>query len=156
MDQVMTTRSDTDKLEMVAFKTAGQDFCIDIMSVREIRGWVPATVLPHSPEYVLGVINLRGAVVPIIDLSVRLGMGRIESNDRNVIIIVNLGGQTFGLLVEAVSDILGVDTNAVQSVPDIAEAATAAFVKGIVIGDKASTRVLDVRNVLGETAERPN
>jgi purine-binding chemotaxis protein CheW len=156
MDNVMTTRSDNDKLEMVAFKTAGQDFCIDIMSVREIRGWVPATVLPHSPEYVLGVINLRGAVVPIIDLSVRLGMGRIESNDRNVIIIVNLGGQTFGLLVEAVSDILGVDTTAVQSVPDIAESATAAFVKGIVIGDKASTRVLDVRNVLGETAERPN
>lgn len=152
----MTTRSDNDKLEMVAFKTAGQDFCIDIMSVREIRGWVPATVLPHSPEYVLGVINLRGAVVPIIDLSVRLGMGHIESNDRNVIIIVNLGGQTFGLLVEAVSDILGVDTASVQSVPDIAESSTAAFVRGIVIGDKASTRVLDVRNVLGETTERPN
>lgn len=152
----MTMRTDTDKLEMVAFKTAGQDFCIDIMSVREIRGWVPATVLPHSPEHVLGVINLRGAVVPIIDLSVRLGMGRIAANDRNVIIIVSLGGQTFGLLVEAVSDILGVDARAVQGVPDIADAAAVAFVKGIVIGERASTRVLDVRNVLGDETARVN
>ena len=148
----MTSRTDSDKLEMVAFKTAGQDFCIDIMSVREIRGWVPATVLPHAPEYVLGVINLRGAVVPIIDLSVRLGMGHIASNERNVIIIVSLGGQTFGLLVEAVSDILGVDADAVQAVPEIADATAAAFVRGIVIGESASARVLDVRNVLGEGA----
>jgi len=156
MEGAMTMRTDTDKLEMVAFKTAGQDFCIDIMSVREIRGWVPATVLPHSPEHVLGVINLRGAVVPIIDLSVRLGMGRIAANDRNVIIIVSLGGQTFGLLVEAVSDILGVDARAVQGVPDIADAAAVAFVKGIVIGERASTRVLDVRNVLGDETARVN
>ncbi|MEO8529598.1 MAG: chemotaxis protein CheW [Deltaproteobacteria bacterium] len=152
----MTTRTDNDKLEMVAFKTAGQDFCIDIMSVREIRGWVPATVLPHSPGHVLGVINLRGAVVPIIDLSVRLGMGRIAANDRNVIIIVSLGGQTFGLLVEAVSDILGVDSASVQGVPDIADASEVAYVKGIIIGERASTRVLDVRNVLGEEAARVN
>ena len=69
--------------ELIAFAVGEQEFCIDVMSVREIRGWTPATVLPHSQSFVRGVINLRGAVLPIVDLAVRLGfppaevMGRI-------------------------------------------------------------------------------
>lgn len=152
----MTDQIEGDKMEMVAFRTAGQEFCIDIMSVREIRGWVAATTLPHSPNYVRGVINLRGSVVPIIDLSARLGMGHVEHDDRNVIIIVKIAGQTIGLLVESVSDILGVQSSAIQPVPDVFEPGTLEFVKGVVMGDRGSIRVIDIRNVLGsERAERP-
>ena len=64
--------------ELIAFRIGGQEFCVNIMSVREIRGWTPATPLPHSPHYVMGVINLRGAVLPIMDLSLRLGMKPAE------------------------------------------------------------------------------
>ncbi len=64
--------------ELIAFRIGDQEFSVNIMSVREIRGWTPATPMPHAPSYVLGVINLRGAVLPIVDLSIRLGMKPAE------------------------------------------------------------------------------
>ncbi|MCK9910936.1 chemotaxis protein CheW, partial [Microbacteriaceae bacterium K1510] len=71
--------------ELIAFAVGKQEFCIDVMSVREIRGWTPATVLPHSQPFVRGVINLRGAVLPIMDLAVRLGFPPTEAMGRHVI-----------------------------------------------------------------------
>src|SRR5690606_29398935 len=94
--------------ELIAFAVGKQEFCIDVMSVREIRGWTPATVLPHSQPFVRGVINLRGAVLPIMDLAVRLGFPPAEAMGRHVIIVVQVGSQLIGLLVDAVSDILTV------------------------------------------------
>src|SRR6516162_5660498 len=67
-----------DRRELISFRIGEQEFCVDIMSVREIRGWTAATPLPKSPDFVRGVINLRGAVLPIIDLSARLGLGFTE------------------------------------------------------------------------------
>ena len=87
-----------------------QEFCIDIMSVREIRGWTPATALPHAPAYVRGVINLRGSVLPIVDLAERLGFPPTDASARQVIIVVQVGAQIVGLLVDAVSDILTLTT----------------------------------------------
>ncbi|MCQ3971320.1 chemotaxis protein CheW, partial [Klebsiella pneumoniae] len=77
----------TDPRELIAFRIGDQEFCVDIRSVREIRGWAPATPLPQSPAYVRGVLNLRGAVLPIIDLSSRLGLGTAEPSARHVIIV---------------------------------------------------------------------
>ena len=68
------TQAESQRRELTAFRIAEQEYCVDIMSVREIRGWSPATALPHTPSYVLGVINLRGAVLPIMDLAARLGL----------------------------------------------------------------------------------
>ncbi|MGL1418908.1 chemotaxis protein CheW, partial [Vibrio parahaemolyticus] len=82
-----------------------QEFCIDIMSIREIRGWTPATPLPKSPSFVRGVINLRGTVLPIVDLAVRLGFAPSEPTARHAIMVSQIGQQVVGLLVEGVSDI---------------------------------------------------
>ena len=82
------------------------------MSVREIRGWTPATALPHAPAYVRGVINLRGSVLPIVDLAERLGFPQTEATQRHVIIVVQVDAQIVGLLVDAVSDILSHDDRA--------------------------------------------
>ena len=106
--------------ELIAFTIGEQEFCVDIRSVREIRGWTPATSLPQSPAYVRGVINLRGAVLPIIDLSCRLGLGTATPSARHVIIVARVGLRTVGLLVEAVSDILTVSDETIQATPDIA------------------------------------
>ncbi|WP_341871935.1 chemotaxis protein CheW [Roseivivax halodurans] len=73
--------------ELVSFAIGDQDFCMDIMLVREIRGWTNVTMLPHAPSFILGVINLRGAVVPIVDLASRLGLTPLEPTQRHVIII---------------------------------------------------------------------
>jgi len=117
--------------ELIAFRIGDQEFCVNIMSVREIRGWTPATAMPHAPPYVLGVINLRGAVLPIVDLSLRLGMKAAEPTVRHVIIVAQVGPKVVGLLVDAVSDILTVTDENVQPTPDIANEAEKAYARGI-------------------------
>src|ERR1700761_8577950 len=115
-----TAHNATDRRELTSFRIGEQEFCVDIMSVREIRGWTPATPLPRTPDYVRGVINLRGAVLPIIDLAARLGLQTTETTARHVIMVVHLGGRTVGLLVDAVSDIVTITDDVVQPTPDIA------------------------------------
>ena len=104
--------------ELISFRIGAQEFCVDIMAIREIRGWTAATALPQSPSFVRGVINLRGAVLPIVDLASRLGFESTEASDRNVIIVADIGGQVVGLLVDAVSDILTVDKGDIHPVPE--------------------------------------
>lgn len=123
--------SDTANRELIAFRIGEQEFCVDIMSVREIRGWTPATPLPRSPAFVRGVINLRGAVLPIVDLGARLGLRVTEPTDRHVIMVAQVGGRTVGLLVDAVSDIIQLTDEAVQPTPEVASDQVRAFVRGI-------------------------
>ena len=133
------------RLELISFRIGEQEYCVDIMAVREIRGWAAATPLPQSPPYVRGVINLRGAVLPIIDLANRLGFGVTEPDARHVIIVVRIGGRVVGLLVDAVSEILTTTADAIQPTPDVACDAVKRFVKGIlaVEGRMISWIVLD-------------
>src|SRR5689334_21636360 len=108
------------KRELTSFRTGGQEYCVDIMAVREISGWSPATPLPQSPPYMRGVINLRGAVLPIMDLAARLGLGPTQPSERSVIIVLQSGARMVGLLVDAVSDIISVDHDQIQPPPDVA------------------------------------
>lgn len=117
--------------ELTAFKIGEQDFCVDIMAVREIRGWSVPTPLPQTPDYLLGVINLRGAVLPIMDLAGRLGLPPTIPSVRSVIIVVQVGTRVIGLLVDAVSDILSIDQSQVQPAPDIACDHVKTFVRGL-------------------------
>ncbi|MCA0255919.1 MAG: chemotaxis protein CheW [Proteobacteria bacterium] len=117
--------------ELIAFRIGDQEFCVNIMSVREIRGWTPATAMPHSPHYLLGVINLRGAVLPIVDLSARLGMKPAEPSQRHVIIVAQVKNQVAGLLVDAVSDILTVTDDNIQPVPEVSSDLERQYARGI-------------------------
>src|SRR5690606_36498760 len=117
--------------ELIAFRIGDQEFCVNIMSVREIRGWTPATAMPHAPDYVLGLINLRGAVLPIVDMSIRLGMKPAEPTARHVIIVAQVGHKVVGLLVDAVSDILTMTDENVQATPDIANDAEKSYARGL-------------------------
>ena len=117
--------------ELISFRIGAQEFCIDIMVVREIRGWTPATPLPRSPDFVRGVINLRGAVLPIVDLAARLGFAVAEPTERHVIIVAQIDKQVVGLLVDAVSDILTVGDGVVQPPPDMASEMVRLFVQGL-------------------------
>jgi purine-binding chemotaxis protein CheW len=121
--------------KVVAFRIGNQEFCIDIMSVREIRCWTPATPLPRAPEFVRGVINLRGFVLPIVDLASRFGFPPAEPTAQTVIIVTQIGRRTVGLLVDAVSDILSITDDLVQPTPDIASDVAASFVRGVFVID---------------------
>ncbi|EUC00326.1 CheW protein [Rhizobium sp. CF080] len=122
--------------KLIAFRIGDQEFCVNIMSVREIRGWTQATPLPHAPAYVMGVINLRGAVLPIIDLSARLGMKDAEPTARHVIIVAQMKTKVVGLLVEAVSDILTITEENIQPVPEVSSDLERQYARGILAIDK--------------------
>lgn len=134
--------------ELIAFAIGQQEFCIDVMSVREIRGWTPATVLPHSQAFVRGVINLRGAVLPIMDLAVRLGFPPAETMARHVIIVVQVNNQVVGLLVDAVSDILTISDKQVLPPPDVASEMAKRFVCGLLAMEERMVSILSLENVL--------
>ncbi len=121
-----------DEFELISFRIGEQEFCLDIMAVREIRGWTQATPLPYSPSYVRGVINLRGAVLPILDLKARLGLGACEPTARSVIIVVQIGGRLVGLLVDAVSEILATTRATIQPTPNVSCDTVRQFVRGII------------------------
>ena len=140
--------------EVVAFRVAEQDFCFDIMSVREIRGWTETTILPHAQDYVKGVINLRGSVVPVVDLSARLGLGNTDPGARHVIIITVVQSQTIGILAEVVSDIITVQAEDIRPVPDIVADTVKSFISGVLIVNGEMIRKLDLTRVLpAETVE---
>ena len=134
--------------ELIAFCIGEQEFCVDIMSVREIRGWTQATPLPHAPSYVNGVINLRGAVLPIVDLAARLGFPRTVPTARSVIIVVRVELQLFGLLVDAVSDILTITDELLQPTPDLASNLAKTFVRGVMAIEGRMISLIATDNVL--------
>lgn len=134
--------------EFVSFRLAAQEFCVDIMSIREIRGWTAATPLPRSPAYVKGVINLRGAVLPIVDLASRLGFESSDVRDRNVIIVAQVGEQIVGLLVDAVSDILTIREGAIQPIPAVASDVARSFMQGLIPMDALMISLIDLDRVL--------
>ena len=146
----MTEANDTAQRELIAFRIGSQEFCVDIMSVREIRGWTPATPLPRSPGYLKGVINLRGTVLPIIDLGARFGLPTTEPTARHVIMVAHIGGRTVGLLVDAVSDILEMTDASVQPTPDVASDQVKSFVKGIFSIDGRMISLIELDHVLPE------
>lgn len=140
-------------LELVASRIFGQEICIDIQSVREIRGFTPATALPHAPHDVLGVINLRGTVLPVVDLAQRLGLGRSEPTARHVIIVVQFGKRVCGLLVDAVSEILTVAPDRIQSTPDVDSELAHRFVGGVIADQGRMLSVIRLHSIVAGVEE---
>jgi purine-binding chemotaxis protein CheW len=103
--------------QLITFQIGEQKLGVDIMAIREIRAWTPTTMLPHVPSYVRGVVNLRGTVLPVIDLGSRLGWGDCDPTSRHVIIVIKIGEQLQGLIVDAVNDIVSIDEANLQPVP---------------------------------------
>ena len=139
--------------EFIAFRAQGQDFCIDILAVREIRGWTRAAALPHAPHYVEGVINLRGAIVPIFDLAAKLGLARIPEHDRNVIIVTVIGKRVVGLLVETVTDIFSATADAMHPVPDLTREEAHAALSGMIVDSGRLIRIVDLEALLPSQIE---
>lgn len=139
--------------ELVAFRIGNQEYCVDIMIIREIRGWTPATPLPHAPPYVRGLINLRGTVLPVIDLAVRFGFEQREPSARSVIIVAEVGGQLVGLLVDAVSDILPISSETIQPTPDVSSELANKFVKGVLAIDNRMISLIQPDGILPNSTQ---
>ncbi|WP_390914886.1 chemotaxis protein CheW [Pseudosulfitobacter sp. SM2401] len=134
--------------ELLTFRIGDQEYSLDIMCVREIRGWTKTTPLPHAPAYMKGVINLRGTVLPVMDLAERLGMGSSEHTDRNVIIVVKHNENMTGLLVDAVSDIIALSDDDLRPPPEVGGTRGTGVIKALTLRDERMIRVLNLASVL--------
>jgi purine-binding chemotaxis protein CheW len=136
------------QVQFISFAIGNDQYGVDIMSVREIKGWSEISHLPRQPEYVRGVLNLRGAMVPIIDLRCRFGQGLTEATPIHVVIIVQVDSQLIGLLADRVLDIVSFDAAQVQPVPKTAQASRTGFLSGLVTVDGALLALIDLPNLL--------
>ncbi|WP_419826674.1 chemotaxis protein CheW [Sphingomonas sp.] len=128
--------------QLITFQLGEQILGIDIMTIREIRAWSPATPLPNVPSHVRGVVNLRGVVLPVLDLKQRLGWGVTDPSARHVIIVVRIADQLQGLIVDAVNDIVEVPADELQPLPDLTDAAAAQFLEGLATIDDRLVLIL--------------
>ena len=119
-------------LELISFCIGEQEFCIDVKTVREIRGWTPATPIPHAPGFLKGVINLRGAIMPVIDLRNRLGLGVTIPETRHVIVVVQHETRMAGMLVDGVQETFQLAASLLQAPPTMGSDANEQFVDAII------------------------
>ncbi len=139
-----------ESLEIIAFRLHDQEFCVKTTTIREIRGWAPCTPIPHSPPEVIGVMNLRGSVIPIIDLSFKLGMSKTEANERSAIVVAEVHNMVIGMLVDRVSDILTVSGNDIQPVPEISSSFDRTFAEGIIANENGMICFLNLAKMFKE------
>ncbi len=132
----------------ITFTVGTEEYGVDIMNVREIKGWTPATRLPNAPDYVRGVINLRGTMVPIFDLRARFGGDQTEASPTHVVVIVTVGNRVIGILVDAVSDILTIEGRDIQPVPRMG-AGGDDFIGGLVTIDGRMVALLRLDRMFG-------
>jgi len=137
--------------QFVAFQVEDREFAIDIMCVREIRGWTDTTAIPNSPGAVLGVINLRGSIVPVIDLRTSFGMVEKELTRSHVVVIVMIGDRTIGVVVDIVSDILTVKESDIQPLRDIGDTLTNSSVSQVIVLEGRIVGVISLEKFLEES-----
>lgn len=142
---------ESDTFEIIAFRLNGQEFCVMTTTIREIRGWSPSTPMPHSPPDVIGVMNLRGLVIPIIDLSLKLGMPPTVPNMRSAIVVADVHSMVVGLLVDQVSDILTIRGNQIHPLPEVAASFDRDFSDGIITHDNGMICFLNLASMFRAT-----
>ncbi len=138
----------TTQTQFISFAIGDDLYGVDIMAVREIRGWADITHLPKQPDYVRGVQNLRGAIVPIVDLRCRFGQGLTETSPLHIVIIVQIGGRQVGLIGDRVLDIVSVNADEIQKVPRTGHSEQIEFLSGLVTHDDVMIALIDLSNIL--------
>lgn len=136
------------RYELITFGVSNQLFGLDIMAIREIRAWSPVTRLPRVPDYVAGVVNLRGAVLPVIDLAARLGWPPTDATPRNPIIVSELEGQSRGLIVHDVNDIVSIEATDLQKPDAVAQDYITQYLEGVAPLGEEMVMVLDLKKLM--------
>lgn len=137
----------------LTFVLATEEYAVDILRVQEIKGWTKVTPIPNTPDYICGVINLRGTIVPIIDLRLRFHLNRQEYNTMSVVVVLkvianNGKERIMGIVVDAVSDVYDINENDIKPPPDFGSVISIEFVKGLSTVDEKMVIILDIDRLL--------
>ena len=143
-----------DANQYLTFVMDDEEYGVDILSVQEIRGWERCTKIPNSPSYLKGVINLRGTIVPIVDLRLKFHLPQVDYTPTTVVIVLKLqfqgGERTVGIVVDAVSDVYNINPEDIHESPDISKKANAQFIRGLASVDEKMVIILELSELLDE------
>lgn len=141
-----------DEQQYLTFIMADEEYGVDILAVQEIRGWEESTVIPNAPDYIKGVINLRGTIVPIMDLRLRFGLPQVEYSPVTVVIILKVddpdNSRVMGIVVDAVSDVYTIADSSTRKAPELTEDDNTEFIRGLVNVNEKMVILLDVASLL--------
>ena len=139
--------------QMLTFMLGDETYGVDILRVQEIRGWSPVTRIPQSPPHVLGVLNLRGSIVPVVDLRMRLNLDRAEYTAITVIIVLSVdsghGRRDFGVVVDGVSDVINVQGEDVKPPPELGADVNTDYIQGLAMVSDRMVMLLDIDRLIG-------
>ena len=145
-------QTDSDAEQFLTFVLAGEEYGVDILRVQEIKGWDAVTQIPNTPEYIRGVINLRGTIVPIIDMRIRFNLEQMEYGPTTVVIVLKVenGDQsrTMGIVVDGVSDTYNIPEEALKPAPDFGSSVDTDFVQGLATIEEKMVIILNIDKML--------
>lgn len=141
--------TDSPHHEFLTFRLGRESYGIDILKVQEIRGYEAPTAIANAPEFIMGVTNLRGVIVPILDLRVRFGMAQPRYDEFTVVIILNVAGRVVGVVVDSVSDVLTLAAEAIRPAPEFASSTfDAKYITGLATVDEQLVILLDIEHLM--------
>lgn len=138
----------TARIEFISFSIGDDQYGVEITAVREIKGWTSITHLPKQPDYVRGVLNLRGVMVPIIDLRCRFGQGVTDATSMHVVIVVQIDGKLVGILADRVLDIVSFDAAQIQRVPHVTRDIQSELLAGLVTIESGMIALIDLQHLV--------
>jgi len=137
--------------EFLTFTLGSEEYGVDILKVQEIRGYDTVTKIPNTPDFIKGVINLRGAIVPVVDLRIKFRLGSADYNDFTVMIILNVGGRVIGMVVDSVSDVMALKDEQIQPPPEFGSQLDTRFLAGLGTLDQRMLILVDIEKMLTST-----
>ena len=140
--------------QYLTFVMDDEEYGVDILSVQEIRGWERATKIPNSPRYLKGVVNLRGTIVPIVDLRIKFNLPEVEYTPVTVVIVLRLkfesGDRTVGIVVDAVSDVYSISEDELKASPDVSNKTNSQFIRGLATVNEKMVIILELSQLLDD------
>jgi purine-binding chemotaxis protein CheW len=137
--------------EFLTFTLGSEEYGMDILKVQEIRGYDAVTTIANTPEFIKGVINLRGTIVPIVDLRVKFHLGTVEYNELTVVIILNLGHRVVGIVVDSVSDVLALTPEQIRPAPDLSAGLDTRYLTGLGTVDERMLILVDIEKLMSSS-----
>jgi len=146
-DTQPTTTTDVNAEKYLVFQIGNETYGVPLLQVQEIRTYTPATRVPNAPDYVLGVINLRGNIIAVIDARTRFGLPPLPDEESTVVVVAQVNDKTFGLRLDSVSDVMDIPIEQIQPTPPIASEATQRFLNGVVQVGERVVILLNLREI---------
>ncbi len=137
--------------EFLTFRLGSEEYGMDILKVQEIRGYDSITQIANTPEFIKGVVNLRGIIVPIIDMRIKFELGSAEYDQFTVVIILNVSGRVMGIVVDGVSDVISLDINQMRAAPEFGSVIDTEYIMGLGTVEERMLILIDIEKLMGST-----